>query len=70
MNPLADLHVHSTFSDGRGTIEENIAAAEALGLGTLGCVDHVRVDTDWVPDYVAAVNRLRGSTRVSPARCR
>ena len=68
MNPLADLHVHSTFSDGRGTIEENIAAAEALGLGTLGCVDHVRVDTDWVPAYVEAVQRLRGETAVE-LRC-
>ena len=68
MNPLADLHVHSTFSDGRGTIEENIAAAEALGLGTLGCVDHVRVDTDWVPAYVEAVQRARDGTAVE-LRC-
>ena len=68
MNPLADLHVHSTFSDGRGTIEENIAAAEALGLGTLGCVDHVRVDTDWVPAYVEAVERARDGTAVE-LRC-
>jgi len=68
VNPLADLHVHSTFSDGRGTIEENIAAAEALGLGTLGCVDHVRVDTDWVPAYVEAVQLARGGTAVE-LRC-
>ena len=68
MNALADLHVHSTFSDGRGTIEENIAAAEALGLGTLGCVDHVRVDTDWVPAYVEAVQRARDGTAVE-LRC-
>jgi len=68
VNPLADLHVHSTFSDGRGTIEENIAAAEALGLGTLGCVDHVRVDTDWVPAYVEAVQRARDGTAVE-LRC-
>jgi putative hydrolase len=68
VNPLADLHVHSTFSDGRGTIEENIAAAEALGLGTLGCVDHVRVDTDWVPAYVEAVQRARVGTAVE-LRC-
>ena len=56
------MHVHSTFSDGRDRIEDNIAEAEALGLTALGCVDHVRVDTDWVPDYVAAVQRLRGET--------
>ncbi len=68
MNALADMHVHSTFSDGRDRIEDNIAECEALGLTALGCVDHVRVDTDWVPDYVAAVQRLRGETAVQ-LRC-
>ena len=52
-----DMHVHSTFSDGRDPLEENVAEAEALGLTALGCVDHVRADTDWVPEYVAAVRR-------------
>ena len=44
-----DRHVHSRFSDGEGTLAQNIAAAEALGLQALTCVDHVRVSTDWVP---------------------
>ncbi len=64
MNPRADMHVHSTFSDGRDRIEDNIAEAESLGLEELGCVDHVRVDTAWVPEYVAAVSALRGTTSV------
>ncbi|HEY6891838.1 MAG TPA: PHP domain-containing protein [Solirubrobacter sp.] len=68
MNALADLHVHSTFSDGRDPIEDNIAAAEALGLDALGCVDHVRKDTDWVPAYVEAVRRLKGETKLQ-LRC-
>jgi putative hydrolase len=63
-----DMHVHSTFSDGADRIEDNIAEAEALGLTALGCVDHVRADTDWVPDYVEAVSRLRAQTRVE-LRC-
>jgi putative hydrolase len=64
VNELADLHVHSTFSDGKGRIEDNIEAAEALGLIELGCVDHVRASTNWVPEYVAAVARLRATTQV------
>jgi putative hydrolase len=59
-----DMHVHSTFSDGRDTIEDNIAEAERLGLLELTCVDHVRVDTDWVADYVAAVRRVNATTPV------
>lgn len=56
------MHVHSTFSDGRGTIEENIAAAIAAGLDEIMCVDHVRRSTSWVPRYVAEVERLRDAT--------
>jgi putative hydrolase len=59
-----DLHVHSTFSDGRDTIEVNVAEAERLGLLELTCVDHVRVATDWVADYVAAVRRVDANTPV------
>jgi putative hydrolase len=68
VNPHVDMHVHSTFSDGADRLEDNIAEAEALGLTALGCVDHVRASTEWVPDYVAAVNRLRSDTRVE-LRC-
>jgi len=60
-----DHHVHSTFSDGRSTLEENIAQAEQLGLGHLGCVDHVRADTTYHPEYAAAVRALRPATAVS-----
>jgi len=59
-----DMHVHSTFSDGKSTIAENVAEAEALGLAELTCVDHVRADTDWVPEYVAAVRAIREETTI------
>ena len=32
VNPRQDMHVHSTFSDGRDPIEGNVDEAEALGL--------------------------------------
>jgi putative hydrolase len=59
-----DMHVHSTFSDGANTVEENVAEAERLGLLELTCVDHVRVDTDWVADYAAEVTRVNATTPV------
>jgi putative hydrolase len=68
VNARMDMHVHSTFSDGADRLEDNVAEAEALGLSALGCVDHVRASTDWVPDYVAAVHGLRERTRVQ-LRC-
>ena len=57
-----DMHVHSTFSDGAATVEENIAEAEFVGLSALTCVDHVRQDTDWVPDFARVVARLARET--------
>ncbi|MCU1415326.1 MAG: histidinol-phosphatase [Microbacteriaceae bacterium] len=51
-----DFHVHSTFSDDAvSTVAENIAAASAVGLTELRLVDHVRADTTWVPEFLAAV---------------
>lgn len=68
IEPRQDMHVHSMFSDGRNTIEENVAEAERLGLLELTCVDHVRVGTDWVPDYAATVKRVNATTTVQ-LRC-
>lgn len=65
INLREDHHVHSTFSDGRSSLEDNIAAAEQAGLRHLGCVDHVRVDTTYVPEYAAAVRALRATTTLT-----
>lgn len=59
-----DMHVYSTFSDGQNTIEENVAEAERLGLREVTFADHVRSDSKWVPDYVAAVSECRERTSV------
>jgi putative hydrolase len=52
-----DMHVHSTYSDGTSTIAENLERAVRMGLTRIGCVDHVRRDTEWVPDFAAAVRQ-------------
>ena len=46
------MHVHSTFSDGKGSVRENISRSEQRGLVRLGCVDHVRQDTKWLYEFV------------------
>lgn len=54
-----DYHVHSTFSDGVSTVEENVREAARQGLARICLTDHVRRDTTWVADFVSAVRPLR-----------
>jgi putative hydrolase len=61
-SPLAldeDHHVHSSFSDDAvSTVAQNVAAARQRGLRVLVLADHVRRDSAWVPDFLAAVDAL------------
>ena len=63
-SPLAldeDHHVHSSFSDDAvSTLAENAAAARRRGLRVLVLADHVRQDSDWVPEFLSAVDELPG----------
>ncbi len=59
-----DMHVHSTFSGGANTIEENVTEAERIGLTELACVEQVRGDSRWVPAYVAAIRDSRKRTQI------
>jgi len=40
MEVFADWHTHTTFSDGHGTVAENVRAAVDRGLEELGITDH------------------------------
>ncbi|MHB1568715.1 MAG: PHP domain-containing protein [Solirubrobacteraceae bacterium] len=72
MSPLPfadeDMHVHSTFSDGTGTLEQNLAAATRRGLRRLTFVEHVRAGTDWAAAFVGAVRSVAESTSIE-LRC-
>jgi len=60
-----DHHIHSTFStDAVSTLEQNVAAAQRLGLRVICLADHVRRDSTWVPEFTTAVARLRPTAGV------
>lgn len=60
-NPLVDLHMHSTFSDGRYTPAQLVEVAAAKGIAVLALTDH----DSWngVAEAQAAAARL-GNIRV------
>ena len=62
-----DHHVHTTFSDGRGTVSEMAEQARHVGLRQIGLADHVRRDSDWLDAYVAEVERVRAHTACDAA---
>lgn len=37
---IADYHTHTTYSDGKGSIEDNVKSAIAKGLKEIGIADH------------------------------
>lgn len=55
---MEDLHIHSTFSDGRDTLADNLEVAVQRQLTRVGFVDHVRRDSTWVPLFTAAVRSV------------
>jgi len=54
-----DIHLHSDFSDGEGSIEEMTLEAIKLGLKQIAFTDHVRRDTKWLDQYVAEIERIK-----------
>lgn len=56
-----DMHVHTTFSDGRHSPESVLEMARERRLTRIGFADHVRRDTDWLASYVAHLEQLEGA---------
>lgn len=64
---MRDLHVHTTFSDGRNTPEEMVLAAIAKGMTAIGFSDHsyTHFDTAYcipkeqIPAYRAEISALK-----------
>lgn len=62
-----DLHTHTTFSDGKNTIEEMIQKAISLGLDTIGISDHsfTGFNTSYcmkenaLDEYINTIKRLK-----------
>lgn len=46
-----EYQVHTIQTDGEGTVEEILSFARERGIGALAFTEHVRVATDWFPDF-------------------
>lgn len=60
-----DCHTHTTFSDGRNSVEENVRQAEATGLELVVIADSLRPHDDTLSDRV---RRIVEADAVSPIK--
>ncbi|MGD8237444.1 MAG: PHP domain-containing protein [Armatimonadota bacterium] len=54
-----DAHTHTSFSDGRNTVMENVRAAEAVGLACVAITDHFHEPGEWFDRMLAGIRAAR-----------
>lgn len=59
-----EMHLHTNYTDGEGTIEQVIRRAEQVGLAEIAFTEHVRADSEWFPGFAAEVRRLAAASPV------
>ena len=67
---LCDYHVHSTYSDGKSTLRENVEYAISLGMDVIGFSEHSYVigstygmKAENVSDYIREISALKEEYR-------
>lgn len=55
---MIDLHIHTTYSDGRNSVEEMVKKALALGLKKIAITDHVWKTSDWFDGYYEHIKSI------------
>lgn len=59
-----DMHMHSTYTDGEGSIDRIIEVAEQRGLKRIAFTDHVRKQSTYVGSYFDHIERLSSHSKV------
>jgi len=65
MIPQMDLHIHTTFSDGKCTMREVVKIAEERGMEYIAFTDHAFnedrfcIDEDTIDDYIYEANLIK-----------
>jgi putative hydrolase len=59
-----DMHIHSTWTDGKNSIEEIINQAEILDLKKIAFTDHIRSNSDYFFLYYDKIRKMQKNTDV------
>lgn len=56
---VVDFHTHTTFSDGKSTVDELAGFASDHGCNAIGVTDHLNVEKVSKPEYLQAIDQAR-----------
>lgn len=56
---LTDKHVHTSLTDGEGTIAEITRIAESVGLRQIAFTEHIRKESEYFFDYLKEIGEVR-----------
>jgi len=60
-----DFHLHSTWTDGKNTIQEIIDVANKKGLSAIAITDHIRKNSIYFDDYEEEIKSLDNGIDIS-----
>lgn len=56
-----DFHLHSTWTDGKQSVEEIFEYAQKKGLRAIAITDHIRKESTYFEDYKKLINSLKNT---------
>lgn len=60
-----DLHIHSTYTDGKDSISDIVKRAEAINLGIIAITDHIRESSTYFDEYVQEIEKIRKTAKIN-----
>lgn len=64
-NSKVDMHIHTTWTDGKGSLSEMVRQAEGNSLVEIAVTDHIRKESVYYPDYIRELAKIREVSRIS-----
>jgi putative hydrolase len=67
MNLKEDYHIHTNYNDHSAvnlTIKNVIKEAERKGLELIALTEHVRKNSEWIPEYLDEISEYKEKTKV------
>ena len=59
-----DLHMHSTWTDGKDSVVEVVKQAESIEMNFIAITDHIRSTSTYYPEYAKEIRSIKSNVKV------